>query len=732
MIVRYLLAYAPLLFATLLVIPVALVPVSPRARRLVSRVGLPIFGRYVTESGAAGRRQTNRMRAAFVGESYRIFASQTYVIAAVFGVAGSVYGVYLAALVLRSLAVDAAALRAVLPTPLHALAVIVDLPSLSGLQLFGLLVVASTTVGSLLAFGTYWARWTALDQRARARGIEIDGTLPRTVAFVYALSRSGVPFQEVLRTLSRNQEIYGEAAREFSVAVREMDTFGTDILTALQTTASRTPSSNLEEFAENLASVLSSGQNVSEFLRDQYERFQEEAQAQQRQYLELLSTFAEVYVTALVAGPLFFITVLVVIGLVIQNTLTLIRLVSYVAIPLATFGFIVYVDSMTEGLNGRDPKIADDVGDDTQPAVIDGTRGVADEGVVSEQSNSARANQSQRDETARNAAENWRRLAVYDRVGSIRETLSDPVETVLRRPRYSALLTGPVGLLAVWLMTAEEAREAVSAVRTGASTPATAATEFVTVVDGPIVLATVLVLVGVAVAHEIQKRRTRAIEADMPDFLDRMASINEAGVTIVGCVERLSTSELGALGDEIARVWRDIEWGASVNDALTRMARRTNAPTVSRAVTLIRNAMSASGDISPVLHIAADEAQETRRLRRERRQEMLTYLVVIYISFVVFLGIIVALTVSFIPAIEAAGESASLSGGQLEGVDTGVFSGLRTVNTEAYELLFFHVAAIQGVCSGLVAGQLGEGSVTDGLKHASVLLLLAYVVFAVL
>ncbi len=607
MVLRELLGYAPLLVVTVLVIPVVLVPVSPRARRLVSRLALPLFGRYVAESGARRRRQTNRMRAAFVGDSYRVFAAQTYLISAVAGVAGSVYGVYLAAFVLRSLAVEPAAIRAALPTPLHVLAAVASVPDLSLLQLFALLAVASATVGSLFAFGTYWVRWTILDQRARTRGIEIDATMPRTVAFVYALSRSGVPFQSVLRTLSRNQAVYGEAAREFSVAVREMDAFGTDILSALQTTATRTPSSNLEEFTENLASVLSSGQNVSTFLRDQYERFQEEAQAQQRQYLELLSTFAEIYVTVLVAGPLFFVTVLVVVGLVLQDTLTLIRLVSYVAIPLATFGFVVYVDSMTEGLNGPAHRVSDDV-DDAKPAAIDEAGGVTDGGAV--RSRAGRVEPVRADDAT---AENWRRLAVYDRVGSIRRTLSNPVELVLRRPGYTAVLTGPLALLAVWLAIDDAVRDAIEAVGSGAADPRSAATGLVEIADGPIALAAIVVLAGVAVAHEIKKRRTRAIEADMPDFLDRMASINEAGVTVVGCIERLSTAELGRLGDEVARVWRDIQWGSSVGDALARMERRTDAPTVSRAVTLIRNAMAASGDISPVLHIAADEAQEARR-----------------------------------------------------------------------------------------------------------------------
>ena len=663
------------------------------------------------------------MRAAFVGESHRVFASQTLFIAAVAGVAGSVYGVYLGALILRSLAVGAEEIRSTLPGPLGFLASIVNVPNLSLLQLFALLLVSSATVGTALAVGAYWGRWTYLDQRARARGIEIDATLPRTVAFVYALSRSGMPFQAVLRTLSENQDVYGEAARELGVSVRDMNAFGTDILTALHSTASRTPSENLEEFTENLASVLSSGQSVSAFLREQYERFQEEAEAQQRQYLELLSTFAEVYVTVLVAGPLFFITVLVVVGLVIQDTLTLVRLVSYAAIPLLTFGFVVYVDSMTEGLNVPG-------GGDTDPTDVGTARGGRRDGSPQADSGAVEVTDggSVRERTGADA-ENWARLAVYDQIGSVRQTLSDPVGTLLRNPTYTLLLTGPVGLLVVGLSVDSAVLEAVSGILAG--TPG-ALTRLVASLDGAIVQATILALGGIALAHEVQKRRLRAVEAEMPDFLDRMASINEAGVTIVGSLNRLSDAELGRLGDEIGRVWRDIQWGASVGEALTGLEQRTGTPTVSRAVTLIKNAMAASGDISPVLHIAADEAQETRRLRRERRQEMLTYLVVIYVSFLVFLGIIIALTISFIPAIEAASQSAGGSTNQIGGVDTGVLGGFQTVNTDAYELLFFHTAAIQGVCSGIVAGQLGEGTVADGLKHAAVLLTLTYLVFALL
>ena len=735
-----LLVSLPLVLVTLLAIPVVLLPVSVRAELLVSRLALPIFGGYVAEPTPKRRDQIRRMRAAFVGESHRVFQSQTLFMAAVAGVVGSVYGVYVGAAVLQSLAVDPAVIAGVLPERLAPLATRIAVAELSRLRLFGLLVVASAMLGAGLAAGTYWGRWTILDQRARARGVEIDATLPRTVAFVYALSRSGMPFQAVLRTLSRNEDVYGEAAKELGVAVRDMDAFGTDVLTALKETADRTPSENLEEFTENLASVLLSGQSVSAFLHEQYERFQEEVEAQQRQYLDLLSTFAEVYVTVLVAGPLFFITVLVVVGLVIQDTLVVIRLVTYLGIPLATFGFVVYVDSITEGLDvvsrsgtdGEEHADGDPRGRMASGPADPGNGGsdapgVADGGTVRGRSPDPGTD-----------ADNWLRLAAYDRIGRYRRTLSDPVGLMLDRPVYSLLVTGPIGLVIVLLSLDASLGEADRLLVGGTAVSSASVLDLVEIVDGPVVLATIVALLGIAVTHEVEKRRLRAVEAEIPDFLDRMASINEAGATVVGSLNRLSDAELGPLGDEIRRVWRDIEWGATVGEALARMERRTSTPTVSRSVTLIRNAIAASGDISPVLRIAADEAKEIRRLERERRQEMLTYLVVIYVSFLVFLGIIVALTVSFIPAIEAAGAAGGAAGGSsgigggVAGVDPGILGGIGSVETGAYEVLFFHAAAIQGICSGLVAGQLGEGTVSDGVKHATVLLVLTYAVFAFL
>ena len=694
----------PLVVALFVVALIAAVPVSDRLSLTVSRLSIPIFGGYVSESNPRRTRQLQLLRATHVGATHRVYAARTLFFAGAAGVLGSILGVYVGAAALVALSVNEAVLLEALPRQLHFFADLARIDEIPPRQLFVLFVVSSATIGSVSALGVYWGRWRYLESKAEARATEIEATLPRTVAFVYALSRSGMPFPTVLETLTRNQSVYGEAAKEVGVAVRDMDAFGTDVLTALQRMADRTPSHSLEEFGENLASVLGSGRSLSEFLTEQYDRYQQEAEAQQEQYLDLLSAFAEIYVTVLVAGPLFFITVLVVIGLVLSDTLTLIRLVGYVGLPIASVGFIAYIRNMTESLRGashsHDP--TDDVSPGAHYGVKAGTP-AADGGNV----------------LAGRWEANWERLELYDRFEPIRRWLYDPLNSLLARPESTLVVTVPVAVAWVFVR----------------SIPIPLGPSAINVLDGPIIEATIFVMAIYALIHEIHRRQTRAIEDAVPDFLDRMASVNEAGMTITESIGRVRSSDLGQLSDEIERTWRDVQWGADIQTALRRFERRVDTVMVSQAVTLITNAMKASGDIAPVLRIAADEAQESRRLRQERRQEMFTYLLVIYISFLVFIGIISALSVAFIPAINAASGAiggGSVSGGVGVGMPGGTFGGIEEVNTEAYSVLFFHIASIQAVCSGLTAGLLGEGDLEDGVKHATILLTMAYVVAIVL
>lgn len=108
------------------------------------------------------------------------------------------------------------------------------------------------------------------------------------------------------------------------------------------------------------------------------------------------------------------------------------------------------------------------------------------------------------------------------------------------------------------------------------------------------------------------------------------------------------------------------------------------------------------------------------------------YTIIIYMAFLIFLGIGAALVAILIPAIPSAQEIGGLTQGP-GGVGMELpISPAEGPGKAAYTLILFHAAVVQAACSGFVAGQMGEGNVANGAKHVAVMVLLAYVLFAVL
>ena len=301
------LAYLPLVAALSVLFLLVVVPYSTRLDRVVSRLSFTLFGGMDVE---VNRQRERRLRTAAIGTPYREYATKTRLYVVGSGVATGVVGGYVGFAAVEAAggagAVSVAWLRIFSNAPdLSWLPATVDraietVSNQAGTALVTGLIgaLAGVTGGAT----TYLLRWNLPSLRADTRRRRIDAGMPRMVAFVYALTRGGMAFPDVMRALSRNKAVFGESAAEMGVGVRSLDLFNVDLVTAVRDISTRTPSTQFEKFNENLGSVLQSGGNISEFLRDQYERYREEAEEQQREILDVLATTAEVYVTVVVAS----------------------------------------------------------------------------------------------------------------------------------------------------------------------------------------------------------------------------------------------------------------------------------------------------------------------------------------------------------------------------------------------------------------------------------------------
>jgi len=514
-----------------------------------------------------------------------------------------------------------------------------------------------------------------------SRAIKINLTLHNAVAYMYAMRRGGAQLMTIFRSLSDRANIYGEVALEFRQIVRDADFFGYDVVSAIRHLAETTPSEKLKNFLEDLLSVIESGGDMADFLGTRVRMYQEEARFEQRQFLNVLSIVAESYVTMFVAGPLFLIIIMVVMGMMGGSAVLQLALVTYAIMPIGSLVFILLIDLISIKAERTERYVRTKwlhTYSDVRIARKEGEQPL------------------------------FEQLKKYDRLRAIVHYLKHPLESFVSNVNHTLYITVPVAILYILMVLIRVPQYQDLEIYIG-------------VVDDHIVIGLLIVMIPYAIFYEIWSRKVLGIQALIPDFLERMAGINQVGLTIAQAIAIMVNTNLGLLSYEIRRIKRDMDWGANFTEALMRFEERVSTPTIARTVTLITKASEMSGQINEVLSIASSDAKMSEVLKRERLSEMFIYTAIVYLSFFVFLFVVAVLTTQFLPVLA----DVSMSGIP----QTGALSGLGSIPIVTFGRLLYHACLVQALFSGLIAGQMGESAVSAGVKHSCVLLVIALVAF---
>ena len=214
------------------------------------------------------------------------------------------------------------------------------------------------------------------------------------------------------------------------------------------------------------------------------------------------------------------------------------------------------------------------------------------------------------------------------------------------------------------------------------------------------------------------------VEEKFPDFLRDLAEYWKGGLSMTVAIQTLAKGEYGNLNEDVNKMASQISWGISFGEVLDMFTERVTSPIVTRAVRMVDEANRAGGRISDILLAASFDAREIKALETERRQEVGSYVTVIYASFFVYLGIILVLAQTFIPAIvdsaAATGSTGSMSIGNLT---------IREMNEVWISTIFLYSLVVQGIGNGLAAGFMSNGRLYSAFNRASFLLLIGWFVF---
>lgn len=175
----------------------------------------------------------------------------------------------------------------------------------------------------------------------------VEGNMPFAINHMAAISASGVPPFVMFKLLMSIPE-YGEVSNEAKRIVRNVDTFGMDVVSAMKNVADRTPSQEFKQFLYGIISTIETGGDLKKFLENSAKEALFDYRLKREKYLQTLSTYADFYTAVLIAAPLFFVSVLSVMSLVGGQVFGLsipsaMRIGVYALIPLMNIMFIMFI-----------------------------------------------------------------------------------------------------------------------------------------------------------------------------------------------------------------------------------------------------------------------------------------------------------------------------------------------------------------------------------------------------
>lgn len=218
--------------------------------------------------------------------------------------------------------------------------------------------LANAIVGSLvlgiIVFGISIGLWLIYPiQRRRTYKTRLDNRLAYSFGILGVLAASGMGLERLFERLipTESNPVLADLASRF---IRNIRVFGLDTESALKETAKHTPSPTFANMLESMAVAFKTTGTVTQLILYESARLFQEKRERLRKVINSLSLIAELYITAVVVGPIIFIVMMSVFGLLpsggLPNPVLLINIIVFVGVPVLAVVFLIILDSTVSTL----------------------------------------------------------------------------------------------------------------------------------------------------------------------------------------------------------------------------------------------------------------------------------------------------------------------------------------------------------------------------------------------
>lgn len=241
--------------------------------------------------------------------------------------------------------------------------------------------------------------------------------------------------------------------------------------------------------------------------------------------------------------------------------------------------------------------------------------------------------------------------------------------------------------------------------------------------DFALVVCTLIGLTPYTVDITMKERRQRLREADFTDFLFELSELVRGGIDPIKATNTLAEGSSGSITNEVRMVAKQMQIGYSFEEAMRNLGESLQSPLVDRYVDLVVQASYSGGSVANLIQRASADMSTFLAIEREKRAGLAQYTLILYTAQVILIGLSAVLVVQFLPdlsAITSIGGS-SLAGSILGQADIG------SVNLERD---LFYLCLINGFLGGLVIGKISEEKIKYGIKHALILMVVAFLAWS--
>ncbi len=225
----------------------------------------------------------------------------------------------------------------------------------------------------------------------------------------------------------------------------------------------------------------------------------------------------------------------------------------------------------------------------------------------------------------------------------------------------------------------------------------------------------------------LENKREQQISEMFLEFSRNLAESVSTGTPISKSIINMSAKNYGALTPYITKLANQISIGIPVNQAMQTFAYEVDNPVISRAVTLIREAEKAGGEIDYILESSARSIAEVEKLKKERKAAVYSLIVQGYIIFFIFIGIMLVMEFKILPLATNLGSYGGGLSFDLKSITTQAQTAT-PLSPEKLANPFLFLLLTQGFFAGLIIGKLTESSIRPGIKHSFILTITAFLI----